>query len=246
MTMGGALLLLIAAAGLLSDSCMGFRLVRVSRVHRSYGRFALHSASDSSTGGAQGPASNATSDEDFEAMRAMIDAMVPSDIPTTELPPQRIPESRSRRDSLLIAAASFGVGVVSFFSIHNSPVSSIALLNAMEKDSMPMREAMCNGKPTVVDFYAYWCESCKVMAPSMRALEIKYRNDLNFVSIDGGDPANSAVVGQFRVDAIPHVAFVTPSAEVKTALVGAVPQRVLEEDMQALLKVSISYTNEQC
>jgi hypothetical protein len=45
------------------------------------------------------------------------------------------------------------------------------------------------------------------------------------------------MVGAFRVDAIPHVAFVTTSAEVKTALVGAVPQKILDDDMEALLKV---------
>jgi hypothetical protein len=38
------------------------------------------------------------------------------------------------------------------------------------------------------------------------------------------------------VDGIPHVAFVTPSAEVKTALIGAVPPVVIEEDIAALIQ----------
>lgn len=52
--------------------------------------------------------------------------------------------------------------------------------------------------------------------------------------MDATEAANVPFVRAFRVDAIPHVAFITPDAEVKTALVGAVPKKILEEDMQAL------------
>ena len=73
---------------------------------------------------------------------------------------------------------------------HGQPVNSVALLKAMEKDSMDVQVAMCNGKPTLVDFYADWCESCKVMAPTMRLLESQYKDRLNFITIDGASPRN--------------------------------------------------------
>lgn len=49
---------------------------------------------------------------------------------------------------------------------------------------------MCNGKPTVIDFYADWCESCKAMAPSMRSIESQYKDKVNFVTLDGSNTKN--------------------------------------------------------
>lgn len=46
------------------------------------------------------------------------------------------------------------------------------------------------------------------------------------------------IVNEFKVDGIPHVAFLNREAEVKTALVGAVPKSLLEADLNALIKVS--------
>lgn len=48
------------------------------------------------------------------------------------------------------------------------------------------------------------------------------------------------LVKRFRVDGIPHIAFLTPDAEVKTALVGAVPKSLLQEEVSALANVSVS------
>lgn len=42
----------------------------------------------------------------------------------------------------------------------------------------------------------------------------------------------------FGVDAIPHVAFITNKAEVQTALVGAVPKKIMVEQVSALVLVS--------
>ena len=188
--------------------------------------------------GSHGHRRLATSDDvDFEALKAQIESMVPKDL-DEPLPVPPSPASPDTGRRLLVAVSSFALGTFLFSFLHNQPASSVALLRAMERDSMALSSAICNGKPTVVDFYADWCESCKAMAPSMRALELQYKDSINFVTIDGSNPGNGRLVSAFRVDAIPHVAFVTPETEVKTALVGAVPKKVLEQDMEALLKVS--------
>jgi len=138
------------------------------------------------------------------------------------------------RKALAAASVAFASGL--FFFQHSQPVSSVALLKTMEAESMTMSKALCNGKPTLVEFYAPWCESCKVMAPTMRALEKQYEEKINFVTIDGANPKNSELVGRFHVDGIPHVAFISKEAEVKTALVGAVPKQILKDDITALLE----------
>jgi hypothetical protein len=45
------------------------------------------------------------------------------------------------------------------------------------------------------------------------------------------------MVKRFRVDGIPHLAFIGSNAEVKTALVGAVPKPILSDEVSALLQV---------
>jgi thiol-disulfide isomerase/thioredoxin len=143
----------------------------------------------------------------------------------------------SRRGNRAAAlASSLLAGGLFFFQHSVEPVSGVALLHAMEKDSAPLVASVCSKKPTVIDFYADWCTSCKEMAPTMRFMERKYANELNFVTIDGSNPRNADLVDRFRVDGIPHVALVTPKAEIVTSLVGAVPKSVLEGDLRALIQ----------
>lgn len=66
-----------------------------------------------------------------------------------------IPEPPTTK-KLPIAIVSAALGVFSFAFIHNQPASSVALLKAMERDSQNIETVICNGKPTIVDFYADW------------------------------------------------------------------------------------------
>eukprot|EP01039_Chlorochromonas_danica_P007224 gene7224-7990_t len=107
----------------------------------------------------------------------------------------------------------------------------------MEKESVSWQEVVgCNQKPTIIEFYADWCSSCKKLAPTMRALEIKYKDRVNFVVLDGMDLKNAALAGKFKVDGIPHLAFLDEEARAQTSLVGEVPRSILEEEVQALLR----------
>ncbi|TFJ82906.1 hypothetical protein NSK_005785 [Nannochloropsis salina CCMP1776] len=75
------------------------------------------------------------------------------------------------------------------------------------------------------------------MAPVLRAVEGKYKDKVNFVVVNGDDrnEASSALVERFRVDGIPHLALMTKEGEVKTALIGKVPRKVLEADIDSLI-----------
>ena len=50
------------------------------------------------------------------------------------------------------------------------------------------------------------------------------------------------MVKRFRVDGIPHLAFIDSNLEVKTALVGAVPKPILKDQILALLQVTKNST----
>jgi len=188
-----------------------------------------------------------TEDEAFFKMQAEIDAIMMTPSPTnsaTEGTPVIHAENAVTNfgDSKIlkrtIAAVSALLASAVFFVQHNAAdvASGVALLRKMEADSVPLPKALCSGKPTLIEFFAPWCESCKETAPGMRALELQYRDKLNFVAIDGANVANAKLVTLFRVDGIPHMAFIDQDTAVRTTLVGAVPKEIVREDINALLE----------
>lgn len=144
-------------------------------------------------------------------------------------------ESKQRRN-MLIAVGSAAIGAGAFGWDRSKPVQAVGILKELASASPPLAEVLRNGKPTVVDFYADWCTNCLEMAPRMQLLERKFKGKVNFVAIDGDNRANERWIDDFKVDGIPHLAFVGADGEVKTALIGLVPKDVLEADMKALLE----------
>jgi thiol-disulfide isomerase/thioredoxin len=62
-----------------------------------------------------------------------------------------------------------------------------------------LQEVVCNGRPTVVDFFAEWCSDCKRLAPALRKAEQLLRDRVNFVTLNGDAPANGNL-GKWRTD----------------------------------------------
>lgn len=78
------------------------------------------------------------------------------------------------------------------------------LLNQMARRSLPLPEALANGQPSVVEFYADWCESCRRMAPAMAELEKQHPN-LNVVLLNVDNPAWQGQLQRWGVNGIPHL-----------------------------------------
>jgi len=133
-----------------------------------------------------------------------------------------------------MAIASPLLGAALFAAKKNVKKDPVAILRAMERRSPPIQVALASGLPTVIEFYAKWCGDCKAMAPSMEALEQEYGNGkVNFVVLDAEKPENAKLVGYFRVDAIPHYAFIDGSKTLQTTLTGYLPQKVMAKQVQA-------------
>ena len=93
------------------------------------------------------------------------------------------PPPRMRNAALALASAALSVGLFAFQ--RTNPVSPISLLHKMEAESPALYAALENGKPTVIDCYADWCENCAAMAPATRQLEREYGRSVNWVTIRG-------------------------------------------------------------
>ena len=151
------------------------------------------------------------------------------------------PESGSelaamRKRNLSVAVASVLFAVTSYLWQFTHPITPVQLLASMQSTSAPLTSIGTNGKPTVVDFWAPWCENCKMAAPTLLKLEEDYKDQVNFVMINGDQAAAWPLIERFGVDAIPHLALISAEGDVETALIGPVPKRVLEADLNVLLE----------
>lgn len=147
--------------------------------------------------------------------------------------PSELDAMRKRNFGVAVASIVFAFSSYAWQFTH--PITPVQLLATMQSNSAPLTSIGTNGKPTVVDFWAPWCENCKQAAPTLQKLEEDYKDQVNFVMINGDAPAAWPLIERFGVDAIPHMALISAEGDVETALIGPIPKRVLEADLNALL-----------
>ena len=146
--------------------------------------------------------------------------------------------------SVLLAMLNFG-----WQYAHPNGNAGARVLAGMQQTSLPVSVIGRNGKPSVVDFWAPWCETCQQSAPTLRAVETnpQYQQKVNFIMVNGDDLAqNYDAIQQFGVDAIPHLAMVDENGNVLTALIGPVPRHIMEADIDVLVAnaAAASYNND--
>lgn len=145
-------------------------------------------------------------------------------------------EKKSKRNNILVAIAAFSLAIINYTWQYTHPITSLTLLTEMQRNSQELNVIGNNGKPTVVDFWAPWCENCKASAPTLASIEQEYKDKVNFVMVDGDKGENWPIIERFGVDAIPHLAMVGSDGVVETALIGPIPRRVLREDLDVMLE----------
>ncbi|CAI5966885.1 unnamed protein product [Closterium sp. NIES-65] len=94
--------------------------------------------------------------------------------------------------------------------------------------------AMGNGRPTVVEFYADWCQVCRETARDTLKVEQQFRNDVNFVFLNIDNVKWAAELDEFGVDGIPHYTFLDGEGNEMAYVVGKVPRRILLDNVSAL------------
>merc|ERR1712241_28461 len=92
--------------------------------------------------------------------------------------------------NIVVAVVSSILAISNFFWQYSHPITDIQLLATMQQNSAPITVIGTNGKPTMVDFWAPWCENCKVAAPTLNKVEEEFKGKVNFVMInaDQGNP----------------------------------------------------------
>lgn len=154
-------------------------------------------------------------------------------------------QQQQRNRNILVAIISTFFAFTNFFWQYSHPITDVQLLASMQQNSAPITSIGTNGKPTVVDFWAPWCENCKAAAPTLNKVEEEYNGKVNFVMVNADQGNPWPLIEAFGVDAIPHLALVNSEGDVITALIGPTPKSVLEADLDVLIRNSKeSDTNE--
>ncbi|HRW95891.1 MAG TPA: thioredoxin [Bacteroidales bacterium] len=80
--------------------------------------------------------------------------------------------------------------------------------------------------PCLIDFYADWCQPCKIVAPVLEELAKEYAGKINIYKIDTEDQQELAAV--FGIRSIPSLLF-CPKDEQPQMAQGALPKNTLKQ-----------------
>ncbi|PRY95909.1 thioredoxin [Marinilabilia salmonicolor] len=89
-------------------------------------------------------------------------------------------------------------------------------------------------KPCLIDFYADWCQPCKMVAPILEELSEEYDGKVDIYKIDTEDQRELA--GMFGIQSIPSLLFVPTEGQPQMAQ-GALPKDTFERAIKDVLKV---------
>ena len=88
--------------------------------------------------------------------------------------------------------------------------------------------------PCMIDFYADWCQPCKMVAPILDELQEEYGETIQIYKIDTEVERNLA--GMFGIQSIPSLLFVPKEGQPQMA-VGALPKESFEKAIADVLGV---------
>lgn len=151
-----------------------------------------------------------------------------SSTPQDAGPPPLPNKDLNRRVALLST-----LGAVALFASQRLDLGQ-ASLKDLAANAVSYEEALSNGKPTVVEFYADWCEVCRELAPDIYKIEQQYKDRVNFVMLNVDNTKWEQELDEFGVEGIPHFAFLDKKGNEEGNVVGRLPKQYFLENVVAL------------
>lgn len=104
---------------------------------------------------------------------------------------------------------------------------------ALEITDSSFNEAVLQSdKPVLVDFWATWCQPCRMIAPIIEQLHNEFEGKAVIGKVDVDN--NQQVSIEYGIRSIPTL-LIFKNGEVVDKIVGATPKEVIAEKLNALL-----------
>ena len=124
--------------------------------------------------------------------------------------------------------------VISLFFLR-SGFKATAMLDQLAKNSLEPDKALSNGRPTVFEFYADWCEACKEMAPDIVDVKKQNFNKVDVVLLNVDNSKWFDLIDKYDVNGIPQLTFFDDKGEFKGFTLGVRNISELNEIFSALI-----------
>ncbi len=86
--------------------------------------------------------------------------------------------------------------------------------------------------PCIIDFYADWCQPCKMVAPILEGLSEEYKGKINIYKID--TEVERELAGAFGIRSIPSILFCPKDGQPQMAQ-GALPKETFQQVIDDVL-----------
>jgi thiol:disulfide interchange protein len=127
--------------------------------------------------------------------------------------------SFGRLERMLLAAVAALLALALFW--FRGGLHPEAALERMARQSPELTVALADGRPTLVEFYADWCEACRAMAPAMEAMERRHQGALDVVLLNVDNPRWQPQIDSYGVNGIPHLELFDGKGERLGQVIGA-------------------------
>ncbi len=116
------------------------------------------------------------------------------------------PPSALGRTERMVLAAVAAVLVVLMVWLRGG-LHPEAPLERLARQSPEFSVALADGRPTLVEFYADWCEACRSMAPAMERIERQQHGRMDVVLLNVDNPRWQPELERYEVNGIPQLEF---------------------------------------
>ena len=146
--------------------------------------------------------------------------------------PESSPLGTAQRWVLVLVAVALAIGLVML----RGGIQSESPMEQLARRSLDPQTALSNGRPTLIEFYADWCQVCREMAPAMLELEQSSRERLDVVLVNVDNPRWQDLVDRYDVNGIPQLNLFNAEGEPKGRSLGLRSPEELQILSAALLE----------
>jgi thioredoxin 1 len=102
--------------------------------------------------------------------------------------------------------------------------------------SLATARAVTQGTPTVVAFYAPWCNQCDRINRFIQNNQARTKRALRFMKINVDDSANRNIVQEFAVGTLPQIVFLEPDGTIASTILGDTTAIDFAENVNRLIR----------